>query len=279
MKSRIFLLLLGTIFFLKANACDCKDGFSEFTPVYLSEYNHIKICQPFAADTLNDIIHYRAIVTKNYWGVQKDTITIGTHFVEGACGFPLKLNSTYLLYGKGSSAIFYISACSPQRELLSASGLEGFANNEDSIVTNINFIKKFYTWKHIVAFRNKADKNEIETLEKLLVSKDTITTYFADGTVSGKFMIKDGKLNGPSQFYYPSGLLYSKGNFVNGEKEAMWNEYTFKIKRKKEFYLQEAGNYKEGTKKGAWKGKMLKGTVEEYSAGLYNFQLDHNYDK
>lgn len=270
----VFLLHIGRIF-----ACDCKEGFSEFSPVYLSEYNHIKICQPFSADTTDQTIYYRVLVQKNYWGIDKDTITVATHYMSETCGYPLKLNTSYLLYGKGSDAIFYISVCSRQREILTTSSLSDYANNTDSIVTSINFVKKYYTWKYITEFDEKSHKNEIATLEKLLVSTDTITAYFVDGTISGKFLVKDGKLNGPSQFYYPNGLLYSKGNFVNNKKEALWNEYLYKIKRKKEFYVQETGSYKEGMKKGVWKGKMLKGTVEEYSVGVMNFKLDHDYDK
>lgn len=276
MKPVYLTFLLSIYFALKAYSCECGEGFSEFSPTYLFEYDHITKCRTIFVDTTKSGFRCRAVVLKNYWGTTNDTIEITTGRGDGDCGTRVELNTEYLLYGNGNANGFYISICNPARKLTNLD--KNFKWESDSVYTSINFSTRYYSIIEIEEFLRKARLNEDKILEALLSNKnEEFITYFSDGCKSGTVSLKNGNLSGTCAFYYPNGLMMDQGNFVENKKSGAWNEYTYKKIRGTEFYFKESGSYVNGEKKGLWTKTFIKGTFKEYAAYRYGIKLSYDY--
>lgn len=269
----IILILISS----KAFACECINEFSEFTPLYLSEYNHIFVGKVISVDTVGNTLQYHIIPTKSYWGENRDTMLITTARPSGMCGLLLDLNETYLIYGQGDRVI-YSNSCGPSRKLnASTEYYFGDWNPSDSIRFSLNGEYKKRKIADISDYLKKAFIHEIEKLETIsLVTSGTLTTEFINNSISGQLNFKDGKLNGINSFYFSNGKLKSQGNFDNNIKTGIWKDAIFKTVRNKDFYLMWTGQYSNNKKTGKWKGEMLIGTYKELRT-YYGYNLNNDY--
>jgi len=67
-----------------------------------------------------------------------------------------------------------------------------------------------------------------------------------NGYKKSAFEIKDGQMNGEVLYYYASGKLMEKGNFVAGQKDGEWHRYN------ESGVTVGLAIYKEGKKNGTW---------------------------
>ena len=73
------------------------------------------------------------------------------------------------------------------------------------------------------------------------------------GVQTGKF--KNGKKDGPWEYYLDNGQLRSVGSFKDGKEEGVWKLYG-------NGQLQEKGNFKEGKKDGPWEYYFENGQLD-----------------
>jgi hypothetical protein len=278
MKNKILIIFLALS--IKTFACSCIYEFSEFTPVYLYEYNRIFICKAFSVDTVDNKLIYRAIVLKTYWGTKSDTVNISTFFQGGMCGLPLELYKPYLIYGNGSSSI-EINHCGPSRKLSGKqlnkeNGWE--INSKDSVRIPINGVFEKHTVKYINRYFEKTCKLELKYLKEIsnLVSGRLITKFTND-TISGVLNFKNGKLDSVSVFYFSNGRQKEKGSFTENLKEGIWTESIFKTIRGKSYHLVWTGLNKKNIRRGKWKGEMQLGSYEELNSYV-RYNLDNDYE-
>ncbi|MES2725652.1 MAG: hypothetical protein V4643_01025 [Bacteroidota bacterium] len=273
------LTLLFLFSGLYAKSCSCEFAFSEFTPIFLTEYNHILICKPISADTNDHYINYRAIVSKTFWGTKQDTVTITTFLGSGMCGLPLELNETYLIYGTSYESTIFIGICGPSKRLEKKtlfSYLEGVKS--DSLMLTINGIYKKYSISYLKDYFTQARQLELKYLEIISETiNGNITTKFTNEIESAEITIMDGKLSGLARFNYPNGKEIASGTFTNNAKEGIWTEAIYKSTGLKNYYLVRTGKYIDSKRHGLWKGKMLIGSFKEFEL-RYGDSLDIDYN-
>ena len=277
MKRILTLLILFSG--LYAKACSCEFEFSEFTPIFLTQYNHILICKPISADTNDHYINYRAIVSKTFWGTKQDTVTIRTFLGSGMCGLPLKLDETYLIYGTSYENTVFIGSCGPSRRLDNKTVFSFMESlNSDSLAHTINGIYKKYSISYLKNYVIEAHQLELKYLEIISETiNGKITTKFTNGIESAEITIKDGKLNGFAWFNYPNGKEIASGIFTNNAKEGIWTEAIYKSTGTKNYYLVRTGKYMDSKRHGLWKGKMLIGSFKEFEL-QYGDSMDIDYN-
>lgn len=277
MHRLLFLLFISIC--IHSYSCECRNEYSEFSPIYLSRYDRIFTCKIISSDSFEVNRNYKVAVLKTYWGAKQDTAIIETSIWEGACGIFLEKDSIYLIYGNSLNKV-RVSLCSPSRPLTQNIDKE-FEGYGDSIVTIINGQRKNYSTDYLKTYTRETSLLELKYLDTLSqIINGNLIFHFSNGQISGELEIKSNKLNGMSSFYLPNGKLLSKGNFSDNIKEGIWHEHTYKsIRGVEKFHILQKGLYVKNEKRGKWKGKMITGTLKKLRkiTDMGDYTLDHDY--